>query len=134
MYRRVNSGRFIVATTAGIVIVMALFTWVMYGMAQQVFVMTDIMGELNTSIKAMVVTQASMTEDIHAMNANFAAMNKTIADMNGNIAGMTGSVANMSESVYQMTVNVNRMTYDIGQATYAFSQPMSYMWGSPFPF
>jgi len=43
MYRRVNSGRFIGLTTFLIVVVMAVFTWVMWGMAKQVFVLSDVM-------------------------------------------------------------------------------------------
>lgn len=141
MYRRVNSGKFIVITTAGIGLIMAIFTWVMYGMAQQVFTMTDVMLELNQSIKSMVVTQTSMTADMHtmsqtivAMNDNIDQMNTSIAQMNGNVGAMTGSVVNMSESMNVMAYNVNRMTYDIGNASQAFSQPLSYMFGNPFGF
>jgi len=47
MYRRTNSSGFIAATTAGIVVVMCVFTWVMYSMAQRVFLMTDVMVEMN---------------------------------------------------------------------------------------
>ncbi|MBV1863732.1 MAG: hypothetical protein KUG74_04770 [Rhodobacteraceae bacterium] len=141
MYRRVSSSRFIAFATIGIVIVMAVFTWVMYGMAQRVFVMTDIMVELNQSIKSMVGTQESMTADIHAMalkfdtmNTSMVKMNKNVGDMNTSIAGMSHNIETMSKTMQVMTVSVNRMTRDIGQASYAFSQPMSYMWGNPFPF
>jgi len=47
MYKRVSSDSFMVMTTAGIVIVMGIFTWVMYGMAQRVFIMVDVMVEMN---------------------------------------------------------------------------------------
>jgi prophage DNA circulation protein len=134
MYRRVNSGRFIGLTTAGIVIVMAVFTWVMYGMAQQVYTMTDVMVELNQSFKAMVVTQTSMAADMHSINANVAVMGDNIADMTGNIGNMTGTVALLNDAMRSMAGNLNRMTYDVGQATYAVTNPMSYMWGNPFPF
>lgn len=142
MYRRVNSGRFIVVTTAGIVVVMAIFTWVMYGMAKQVFIMTDVMIELNESFKSMVVTQTSMATDMHNISVNIAAMDQSIAKMNGTVGAMAGSVASMTGAVNKMTANMNsmtanmnRMTYDIGQASNAFSHPMSYMWGnSPFFF
>ncbi len=134
MYRRVNSGRFIVVTTAGIMVVMAIFTWVMYGMARQVFTMTDVMVELNQSFKSMVVTQTSMANDIHAMSGDMRAMKGSINAMQGDIHAMTGGVASMADGMQRMNMAVSKMTYDVGQATYAVSHPMSYMWGNPFPF
>ncbi len=127
MYRRVNSGRFIGLTTFLIVVVMAVFTWVMYGMAQQVFTMTDIMEDLNDSIKTMVGTQVSMAKDMHDMSTSMATMNTNIGTMNETMATLSGAMHNMAG-------NMGRMTYDIGQATYAMSNPMSYMWGNAFPF
>lgn len=141
MYRRVNSGRFIGLTTFLIVIVMAVFTWVMYGMAQQVFTMTDVIVELNESIKTMVGTQVSMAKDMHNMSLSMGTMNSNITEMNQHIGTMGQSVGSMSETMVNlsgamnnMAGNVNRMTYDIGQTTYAMSNPMSYMWGNAFPF
>lgn len=141
MYRRVNSGRFIGVTTAGIVIVMAVFTWVMWGMAQRVNMMTDVMVELNKSFKAMVVTQESMARDMGAMSASMTTMNGSISEMNTsittmnkNVAAMAGSVATMSDAMRSLNYSMGRMTSDVGRATYAFSNPMSYMFGNPFPF
>lgn len=148
MYRRVNSGRFIGLTTFLIVVVMAVFTWVMYGMAQRVFTMTDIIQELNESIKTMVGTQVSMAKDMHDMSTSMGTMNVNIANMNKSIGSMTTNVETMNQSigtmnktmvglsgaVGNMAGNMNRMTYDIGKATYALSNPMSYMWGNAFPF
>ena len=134
MYRRVNSGRFIGLTTLLIVIVMAVFTWVMYGMAQRVFTMTDIMEDLNESIKTMVGTQVSMADDMHNMSTSMLTMNQNITVMNENIGSMTGTMETLSGAMNNMATNMNRMTYDIGQATYAMSNPMSYMWGNAFPF
>ncbi len=134
MYRRVNSGRFIGLTTLLIVIVMAVFTWVMYGMAQQVFTMTDIMMDLNESIKTMVGTQVSMADDMHSMSTSMTTMNQNITVMNENMGSMTGTMKSLSGAMNNMATNMNRMTYDIGQATYALSNPMSYMWGNAFPF
>lgn len=141
MYRRVNSGRFIGLTTLLIVIVMAVFTWVMWGMAQQVFTMTDIMTDLNDSIKTMVGTQVSMATDMHdmsasmgTMNANVIEMNQSIGTMGQNVGSMSETMTNLSGAMTNMAGNMNRMTYDIGQASYALSNPMSYMWGNAFPF
>ena len=134
MYRRVNSGRFIAVATVGIVIVMAVFTWVMYGMAQRVFLMTDVIIEMNQSMKAMVGTQVSMADDMHTMALNIKDMNGNFSEMNTNVAALSDNMVEMTKSVRSMTMNVNRMTHDIGQASYAFSQPMSYMWGGMLPF
>jgi methyl-accepting chemotaxis protein len=158
MYRRVNSGRSIAFATVGIVIVMAVFTWVMYGMAQRVFQMADVMVELNQSFKTMT----KMTDDVHTialtmqdMNQSITEMKTSLVDMRDSVGGMadnvggmsrnidhmnttmvsmTDNIGNMSQTMQVMTVNMNRLTRDIGQASYAFSQPMSYMWGNPFPF
>ena len=141
MYRRVNSGRFIGLTTLGIVLVMAIFTWVMWGMAKQVNTMTEVMVELNQSFKSMVGTQTSMARDMHAMARDMAAMNKsmsqmngTITEMNANVGNMSGAMMAMTDAMRAMTTSVGRMTRDVGHATYAVTNPMSYMWGNPFPF
>lgn len=148
MYRRVNSGRFIGLTTFGIVVVMAVFTWVMYGMAQQVFTMTAIMIDLSDSFKAMIDIQVNMAADMNAMSGNIAAMSSNVASMSGdfsamsgdvgainrNVGDMSGAVVGMTDAMRSMAVNLNRMTYDVGQATYALSNPLSYMWGNSFPF
>ena len=127
MYRRVNSGRFIVITTAGIVVIMAIFTWVMYGMAQQVFTMTDVMVQMGKDFSHLVVTQETMVFDMHDMGQNVGAMNATIS-------GMAQDISQMNGAVQRMNVSIGQMTHDISKATYAFSQPMSYMWGNPFGF
>ena len=148
MYRRVNSGRFIGLTTFGIVIVMAVFTWVMYGMAQQVFVMTDIMVDLGDSFKSMNTIQVQMAADIHNMSTDISQMSQMIGAMSGSVETMTGSIETMANSVATMSrtmggmteamgsmaVNMNRMAYDVSLASYAMSNPMSYMWGNSFPF
>ncbi len=142
MYRRVNSNGFMVIATFLIVIVMAIFTWVMYGMARQVLVMTDMMVELNDSFKAMVVTQESMARDIGVMRGAVVGMQDSIGAMQGDVAAMsasvetmTGSIGVMTGAVTRMDAAIGRMSYQVGQATYAVSHPMSYMFGKgPFGF
>jgi len=134
MYRRVNSGRFLVLTTSGIVVVMAIFTWVMYGMAQRVYKMTDVMVDLNGSMKSMVTIQTHMSADIHNMRINITAMNKNLVSMNNNIGIMSHSVDAMTQAMQRMNIDMHKMTYDIGRVTYAMSHPISYMWGGKFPF
>jgi len=149
MYRRVNSGGFIGAMTLGIVIVMAVFTWVMWGMARQVFVLTDVMVELNGSFKSMVVDMGGMNENMEAMRGTMERMDSSIAtlsvdigQMNANMGDistdmgeMTAMMGAMTHSMQAMTVSIGQMTADVGRASYAFSNPMSYMFGGgPFPF
>jgi len=141
MYRRASSGRFIGLTTFGIVIVMAVFTWVMYGMAQQVIAMADVMYDLSDSFKAMIAIQEKMAVDIHAMNVNIStlsgdisSMNRDVGNMSGSVGAMSGSVGAMTDAMRSMAVNMGRMTYDVSQAAHAMSNPMSYMWGNSFPF
>lgn len=148
MYRRVNSDRFMVLTTAGIGLVMGVFTWVMYGMAQQVFTMTDVMVELNgsfqtmtydihgmsTNIESMSGNINTMSRDISAMNNNITVMNSSVDSMQADIGTMADSIPTMTTAVINMSSSMDRMTNDIGRATYAFTQPMSYMWGNPFQF
>lgn len=149
MYRRVNSGGFIGAMTLGIVIVMAVFTWVMWGMARQVFVLTDVMVELNDSFKSIVVDMGGMNENMVAMrgamdrmDATMATLSTDIGEMNASMEGitsdmgeMTAMMGGMTRSMQAMTVSMGQMTSDVGRASYAFSNPMSYMFGGgPFPF
>ncbi|TYB81387.1 hypothetical protein [Maritimibacter fusiformis] len=142
MYRRVNSGGFIGAMTLGIVIVMAVFTWVMWGMSRQVYVMTDVMVELNGSFKSMVVdmndinvNMVAMRDSMGRMEGTMAGMSADIAAMSGNIGDMTGRMAQMTGTMQAMTANIARMIADVGRASYAFSNPASYMFGGgPFPF
>ena len=150
MYRRVNSGGFIGAMTLGIVIVMAIFTWVMYGMAKQVFILSDVMQELNGSFKAIVVDMDQMSGSMLAMrdailhmdgtmnqlSVDMGEMNVNMSTITGDMHEMTQTMGTMTHSMQAMTVNISRMTADVGRASYAFSNPMSYMFGSgsPFPF
>lgn len=149
MYRRVNSGGFIGAMTLGIVIVMAIFTWVMWGMANQVYVLTDVMLELNDSFKSMVVDMREMNGNVGEMRKSIDRMDATMAGLSGDVGEMNTNLATMAEdarrmdaamaamtnSIHVMSANMVTMTRDVGRASYAFSNPMSYMFGgSPFPF
>ena len=148
MYRRVNSGRFIGLTTFLIVVVMAVFTWVMWGMAKQVFVLSDVMLEMNESIKSMnaaVVgmggnvdtlntTISAMAVDIHSMSGNVASLDTSVAGMSSDITVMATAIPEMNAIMLNMSQSVGKMSYDLGLAAYAFSQPMSYMWGNVMPF
>ncbi len=158
----VRGSYFVVITTALIVVVMAVFTWVMYGMAQKVFLLTDVMVEMNQSFKGIVANMDSMSDDMHVMNTELRTMSDAVVEMNGNIVEMNGNVASMSSNllvmtddvggmtenlaamtqdmtyisngVYYIGASMSRMTYDMGKATTAFTSPLSYMFGNGFPF
>jgi uncharacterized protein YoxC len=141
MYRRVNSGRFIGLTTFLIVVVMAIFTWVMYGMAKQVFVLSDVMLEMNDSIKSMNRAVTGMSDSVDSMNTTIADMATDIHAMGGSVASMSGDISIMAQAMPEMNTtmlamsqSVGKMSYDLGTAAYAFRQPMSYMWGNVMPF
>jgi len=141
MYRRERSGLFITLTTALIVVVMAVFTWVMWGMARQINTITTTMLEVNQSFKEMMVDMHSIANNMSVMNQTMLTMNGTMGGMDQTIASMGGEIANMNVSMTQMdgamqsmTGNISRLTYDVGRASYAFSNPVSYMFGGGFPF
>ena len=149
MYRRVNSNGFIGLTTLGIVIVMVVFTWVIYGLVRQVYILTDVMNELNASFKVIVLDMSTMAGHMGSMNENMVAMRGSIDNMNGtvsvmgtDITVMTGNTAVMAHDLGQMngamgamTANITRMSSDMNRATHAFSNPMGYMFnGGMFPF
>lgn len=148
MYRRERSGLFITLTTALIVVVMAVFTWVMWGMARQVNTITATMLEGNENFKEMVVDMRAITDHMQTMTDTIVAMNGTMRKMGGDIAKMDNSMSSMTESMTAMngsmtamngsmramTTDMNRMTMDVGRASYAFSNPMGYMFGNGFPF
>ncbi len=150
-----RGGYFVVFTTALIVVVMAIFTWVMWGMAKRVFVLTDVMVEMNDSFKSIVTNMdtmatemQNMSGDVDQMNGSMTSMNTNIGEMNVHIAGMSTDItqmssdingmsedmAYMSAGIYYIGSSVSRMTYDVGKASNAFTQPMSYMFGNILPF
>ena len=145
MYKRASSGLFIALTTAGIVVVMAIFTWVMYGMAQQVYVMTDIMKDLNVAMQTMVVSQSEMAGDIHTMSKDFTivstAVDEDMGAMSGNLDQIrvemtivTARMDTMTRTIGVMSKDMAMMNMNVSRASYAFANPVSYMFGNSFPF
>ncbi len=137
----VRGSYFVVITTALIVVVMAVFTWVMYGMAQRVFVLTDVMVEMNGSFREIVANMDSMSGDMRAMNRELVSIGAAVSEMNGHMAEMNRSLVQVSEDmtyisggVYYIGSAMSRMTYDVGKASSAFTSPLSYMFGNGFPF
>jgi len=138
MYKRANSGIFIVLTTFGIVVVMAIFTWVMYGMAQQVYIMTDIMKDLSASMTTMVASQQKMAGDFAAvrviMDEDMGAMATNLASVNDRMAAVSSYMQYMTNSVQMLSRDVGALNMNVSRASYAFSNPISYMFGNGMPF
>jgi len=112
MYKRTNNN-LMVAGLAGIIIVMSVFTWVMYDVAQNIVRMTALMNNMSNDVHTMAVVQEGMTVDINDMA-------RKMTTMNDSMAVMTGSTVNMN-------ANMARMSYDVGRSSQAFSSPMGYM-------
>lgn len=105
---------FVVITTALIVVVMAVFTWVMWGMAKRVFLLTDVMLEFNTGFKSIVVTTNNMARDFSHMNGVIDAMGQDIGEMNAKMGNMDVNVATMAGEITAMNTNIGSMTTSIG--------------------
>lgn len=103
MYRRVNNSRYVVFGISGIVIVMSIFTWLIYGIAKDI-------GD-------MAVNMQHISSDIHDMTESQIAMSNAVTNIDGQIQYMSHNVA-------IMTGNTSRMSYDVNR----FASPMSYFW------
>ena len=115
MYKRTNN-TLMVAGLAGIVVVMSVFTWVMYGVATQIVQMTTLMERMSNDVHAMAVVQENMSTMANSM----VDMNKSVNRMQQDVSVMTGTSVNMN-------ANMARMSQDVGRSSQMFSSPMSYM-------
>lgn len=114
MYKRVNNSRYMVAGLTGIVLVMSIFTWLMYGIAQRIDVMTATIVTLGKDVHTMTEVQKVMVHDIGALNHNISKINGSVHSMSRNMAVMTGSTMRISQ--------------DMGRTSHMFSSPMNYFW------
>lgn len=121
MYRKTSSSRLMVAGISGIVIVMSIFTWLMYGIAKRIDQMTLTIVQLGHDVHTMTDVQKVMVHDIGIMTNNVSGMQTSVDNMSRNIAVMTGSTANIN-------ANMARMSQDVGRTSQMFSSPMSYFW------
>lgn len=115
MYKRSTNGLMVVGI-AGIVLVMSIFTWVMYGVSQQIVQMTDLMGKMSKDVHAMVEVQQNM--------ANMAV---SMANMEGAVNRMSQDVSVMTATSANMNANMARMSEDVARSAHMFSSPMNYM-------
>ena len=116
MYRRVNNSGYVVAGISGIVMVMSIFTWLMYGIANRIDQMAMTMVELGKDVRTMTEVQKVMVKDIGIMT-------QSVHSVSQNMALITGNTSRINASM-------SRMSYDVGRTSSMFSSPMSYFWNT----
>ena len=121
MYKRVNNSRYMVVGISGIVLVMSISTWLMYGIANHIDQMTRTIGQLGEDVHTMTEVQKVMVRDIGKMTGNVGNMQASVQNIAQNMEMMTNSTANMNASMV-------RLTHDMGRTSHMFSSPMAYFW------
>ena len=89
-----------VVAIIGIVLVMSIFTWLMYGISQSIHTMTETMVRLGHDVNTMTQVQKVMTKN----------------------------TTSMQNSAQNMNASMSRMGYDVGRSSRMFSSPMNYFW------
>jgi len=110
VYRRVNNSRYIVAGISGIVIVMSVFTYLMWGIANRIDTMTETIVRMGTDVHTMAEVQKVMVQDIGAMSTNMASIQSSVQGMDtqlmavsrnmGIITGQTAAVGATRGTAY----------------------------------
>lgn len=121
MYRRLNNSRYMVAGISGIVIVMSIFTWLMFGIANRIDQLTLTMMQMGEDVHTMTEIQKVMVNDIGRMTNNVGNIQTSVHTMSRNMAVMTGSTAHIN-------ANMARLSQDMGRTSHMFSSPMAYFW------
>ena len=121
MYRKTSNSRYVVVGISGIVLVMSIFTWLMYGIADRINVMTETIVQLGADVHAMTEIQYAMTRDISSMAGNIGHMQASVNSMSRNVELMTGTTMSMNQTM-------NRLGYDVNRSSTMFSSPMDYFW------
>lgn len=128
MYRRVNNSRYIVAGISGIVVVMSIFTYLMWGIANRIDTMTETIVAMGKDVHVMSEAQKIMVQDIGALSANVASMQASVQGMDTNLTAVSRNMAIITGSTANMNANMARMSYDVGRSSNMFSSPMAYFW------
>ncbi len=128
MYRRVNNSRYIVAGISGIVIVMSVFTYLVWGIANQIDTMTQTIVRMGDNMNTMTEVQKVMVQDIGAMSANIATIQQSVHGMDNQLAAVSHNMALITGSTQHMNANMARMSQDVGRSSQMFSSPMQYFW------
>ena len=128
MYRRVNNSRYIVAGISGIVIVMSVFTYLMWGIANRIDTMTETIVRMGTDVHTMAEVQKVMVQDIGAMSTNMASIQSSVQGMDTQLMAVSRNMGIITGQTAGMNANMARMTHDVGRSSNMFSSPMSYFW------
>ena len=128
MYRRVNNSRYVVAGISGIVVVMSIFTYLMWGIASQIGIMTQTIVVLGQDVHDMSQAQRIMVRDIGAMSTNIAAMQSSVQGMDTQLTAVSKNMAIITGSTVGMNSNMARMSRDVGRTSNLSSSPMNYFW------
>jgi len=128
VYRRISNSRYMLAGITGIVAVMSVFTFLMWGIANRIDTMTETIVQLGADIHTMTQVQEVMVQDISAMSTNFGTMQGTLQNMDIQVTAMSRNIAVMTGSTVNMNSNMARMSQDVSRTSSMFSSPMSYFW------
>lgn len=128
MYRRVNNSRYIVVGISGIVVVMSIFTYLMWGIANRIDTMTQTIVNMGTDIHTMTEVQKIMVQDIGAMSTNIATIQTSVQGMDAQLASVSRNMSIITGSTVGMNANMARMSNDVGRTSNMFSSPMNYFW------
>ncbi|OEJ67917.1 hypothetical protein BEN30_07925 [Magnetovibrio blakemorei] len=128
VYRRVNNSRYVVVGISGIVVVMSVFTYLMWGIANRIDTMTQTIVAMGTDLHTMTEVQKVMVQDIGAMSTNIASIQTSVQGMDAQLLTVSRNMAIMTGSTVGMNANVARMSHDVGRSTSMFSSPMNYFW------
>jgi len=110
-----------VAAICGIVIVMSIFTYLMWGIANRIDTMASTIVKMGDDMHAMTLAQGTMVKDIGTMSEHVVSMDRQLTAVSKNMAIITGSTT-------RINANMARMTHDVGRSSSMFSSPMAYFW------
>lgn len=117
-----------VAGISGIVVVMSIFTYLMWGIAHRIDIMAQTIVTMGQDVHVMSEAQKIMVKDIGAMSSNIASMQSSVQGMDTQLTAVSKNMAIITGSTVGMNTNMARMSHDVGRTSNMFSSPMNYFW------
>ncbi|MCW8916085.1 MAG: hypothetical protein OQK24_09570 [Magnetovibrio sp.] len=117
-----------VAGISGIVVVMSVFTYLMWGIANRIDTMTQTIVSMGNDVHVMSEAQKIMVQDIASMSTNMASMRKSVEGMDKQLQSVSVNMARITGTTAHMNANMTRMSHDVGRSSSMFSSPMAYFW------
>lgn len=117
-----------VAGISGIVVVMSVFTYLMWGIANRIDQMTETIISMGHDIHVMSDAQKVMVRDISQMSKDINSMQAAVQGMDQQMYVVSRNLAVMTGSTTHMNANMARMSHDVGRSSNMFSSPMAYFW------